>query len=305
MDPRPSHALNRKRAALVALSSLLLLSAAGCGNGGKEAAPSPVLRFTAIPDDNTTELARKFGPVADYLSAQLGVPVEYVPSADYGASVEMFKNGDIQLAWFGGLTGVQARQAVPGSHAIAQGAEDPQFYSYFIANVASGLQPSDDFPMDIATHTFTFGSPSSTSGRLMPEHYIREHTGKAPKDFFTHEFGFSGSHDKTIEQVAAGAYDVGVVNYATYDDWVKQGKVDPAQVRVIWTTPKYADYNFTARPDLETMFGAGFTTRLATALTSMKDPALLAAFRRSALIPADDGEYAAILSVARALGMAR
>ena len=290
---------------ILALAAVLTsLVAAGCGGGGSTS-PTAVLRFTAIPDDNTTELARRFQPVATYLSERLGVPVDYIPSADYGASVEMFKNGDIQLAWFGGLTGVQARQAVPGAHAIAQGAEDPVYYSYFIANASSGLEPSSEFPSAIASHTFTFGSTKSTSGRLMPEHFIRQHSGKSPRDFFEHEYGFSGSHDKTIEQVAAGAYEVGAVSYTTYDAWVKEGKIDPAVVRVIWQTPEYADYNFTAHPDLEKTFGAGFTKRLQDALVEMKDPALLDAFRRSALIPARDEEFAAILEVARALDMAR
>ena len=80
---------------------------------------SKILKFSAIPDQNTTELIEKFKPLAEYLSKELGVKVEYVPSKDYQASVEMFKNGDIQLAWFGGLTGVQARNAVNGARAIA------------------------------------------------------------------------------------------------------------------------------------------------------------------------------------------
>lgn len=271
-----------------------------------ESAPAKAtLRFSAIPDDNTTELMQKFGPVAASLSKTLGVPVEYVPSADYAASVEMFKNGDIHLAWFGGLTGVQARQAVPGAHAIVEGVEDPQYYSYFIANASTGLTRSDDFPMGISKFKFTYGSPQSTSGRLMPEHFIREHTGMAPKDFFTQEFGFSGSHDKTIELVASGTFEVGAVNYKTYDDWVAQGKVDPNVCRIIWKSPTYADYNFTAHPDLETIFGAGFTSKLQKAFLDMKDPKLLEAFRRSGFVAAKDSEFDGILSVARALDMAR
>ena len=90
-----------------------------------------VLRFSAIPDQNTTELKEKFSALANHLSEHLGVQVAYVSATDYKASVEMFKNGDIHLAWFGGLTGVQARQAVPGARAIAQGEEDPHYVSYF------------------------------------------------------------------------------------------------------------------------------------------------------------------------------
>ena len=88
------------------------------------------LRFSAIPDQDETRLREKFQPVAEYLSAELGVPVEYVHATEYADSVELFKNGDVQLAWFGGLTGVQARHAVPGARAIVQGEEDPDFYSY-------------------------------------------------------------------------------------------------------------------------------------------------------------------------------
>ena len=297
----------------VLLAGLLPAVFAGCGGkpakqdqaSGNDQAPKPTLRYAAIPDQNTTELAQRFAPLTAYLSEQLGVPVEYVPARDYQACVEMFRNGDIALAWFGGLTGVQARAAVPGARAIAQGREDPQYYSYFIANAATGLQPSDDFPMAIGGLTFTFGSESSTSGRLLPEYFIRQNTGKAPAEFFTQPFGFSGSHDKTCELVAAGRFQCGVVNYKVYDRRVKEGTTDPAVVRVIWRTPTFADYNFTAHPGLETTYGAGFTDRLQAVLTGISDPALLAALPRDALVPAQNQEYAGIENVARELGMVR
>src|ERR1041385_4408545 len=83
-----------------------------------------VLRFSGIPNQNATDLAEKYKPLAKYLSEKLGVEVEYVPSADYNASVDGFKNGDLQLCWFGGFTGVQARAAVEGARAIACGPRD-------------------------------------------------------------------------------------------------------------------------------------------------------------------------------------
>ena len=290
--------------------TLLLFACTGAGSG-PDAAPDaqpaapPTLQFSAIPDQNTSLLQQKFDPVAAHLSEALGVPVEYVPAADYTASVEMFRNGDIQLAWFGGLTGVQARQAVPGARAIAQGAEDPEYRSYFIAHAGTGLEPTEGFPEAIADYTFSFGSESSTSGRLMPEHFLREATGESPEDFFTAGYSFSGAHDKTAKLVESGQVQVGALNYKTWDAMVADGRVDPAKARVIWTTPTYADYNFTAHPDLEVRYGAGFTDRLQAALVAIDDPALLDAFQRSGLIPASDGDYAQILAVARALDMVR
>ena len=48
------------------------------------------------------------------------------------------------------------------------------FKSYVIANTKTGLQPSKEFPKDIAGKSFTFGARASTSGRLMPEFFLRQ-----------------------------------------------------------------------------------------------------------------------------------
>ncbi|MHC4392858.1 MAG: putative selenate ABC transporter substrate-binding protein [Planctomycetota bacterium] len=287
---------------LLALA-VLAFSLTGCP--GSQEGAEPVLRFTAIPDQNTTELKAKYDPVAAHLSQVLGVKVEYVPATDYQASVEMFKNGDVQLAWFGGLTGVQARAAVSGAHAIAQGEADPRYKSYFIAHASTGLEASEDFPAAIASLPFAFGSESSTSGRLMPEFFIRKNTGKAPVDFFAQAPVFSGSHDKTVELVESGKVKVGAVNYKVYDKRVKSGQTDPAICKKIWTTPPYADYNFTAHPDLEKSFGAGFTLKLQTALLAIDDEKLMSAFLRKRFIAATDADFLGIARIAEDLGMVR
>ena len=277
----------------------LLIGIAGCTAGTSS---QKTLKFSAIPDQNSTELKEKFDAIAKYLSETLEVPVEYVPSSDYKASVELFKTGDIQLAWFGGLTGVQARHAVSGAKAIAQGAADPEYFSYFIAHKDSGLSESKDFPESIGKMSFTFGSESSTSGRLMPEFFIRQFTGKSPEEFFTSSPAFSGSHDKTVELVNSGKVQVGALSYKLYDKRVAEGKIDPAVCKVIWKTPFYADYNFTAHPMLDEMYGAGFMDKLQKALLDMNDPQLLSAFPRKKMIPAKNSDFDGIVDVANQLG---
>lgn len=283
---------------------LALASLVACG-GNRPDASTRALRFTAIPDQNTTELQEKFKPFEAHLTESLGVPVTFVPARDYQAAVEMFVNGDVELAWYGGLTGVQARARVPGARAIAQGDVDPQYYSYVVAHRDTGLTRSGDFPTAIATFRFTFGPEQSTSGRLMPEYFIRQQTGLTPQAFFTQPVGFSGSHDRTLALVASGQYQVGVVNYKVYDQRVREDKVDPDLVRIIWRTPAYADYNWTVRPDLDATHGAGLTDRLTRALLGISDPALLTALPRERLVPAGNDEYEAIRLVARQLDMLR
>lgn len=272
---------------------------------GQAADKLPVLKFSAIPDQNMTEIKEKFDLLAAHLSEALHVDVQYVPSSDYKTSVDAFKNGDIQLAWFGGLTGVQARAAVPGARAIAQGKSDPVFKSYFIAHQDTGLEASDEFPTALSEFSFSFGSEASTSGRLMPEHFIRENTGKSPSEFFRAAPTFSGSHDKTVELVESGQIQAGVVNFKVYDQRVADGKTDPDVCKIVWVTPEYADYNFTAHPGLEDSYGQGFTDKLQETLVAIDDAALLSAFPREALIEATNSDFVGIEKVAEALGFLR
>ena len=261
--------------------------------------------FTAIPDQDTTRLQERFGKIADYLSEELGITVKYVPVKSYSASVQAFKNNEVQLAWFGGLSGVQARLAVPNSVAIAQGAEDPEFISYFIANTSTGLSFSEKFPKAIADKTFTFGSKGSTSGRLMPEYFIREaFEGKAPREVFK-RVGFSGDHSKTLALVQAGSYEVGAMNFKVWLKEVEAGKVDPTKVQVIWRTPGYPDYNWTIRGSVDETYGEGFIKKVQGALLDITDPAILNAFPRAKFIPADNSMYQSILDTAIEVGIIR
>ena len=290
---------------LVCLCLAGTLAACGTGEAPSGEAPAEVLRFSAIPDQNTTQTREKLAPLIAHLAAELGVDIEYVAARDYQAAVEMFKNGDVHLAWFGGLTGVQARRAVPGARAIAQGASDPEFRSYFVAHRDSGLEPSDEFPAGIGALSFTFGSESSTSGRLMPEHFLRLETGQAPDDLFEQPVGYSGSHDRTLELVASGQFQAGAVNYKVYDQRVAEGALDPEVVRVVWTTPPYADYNWTVHPELDVRLGEGFGDRLQEVLVAIDDATLLRALPRERLIPARNEDFEGIREVAETLGMVR
>lgn len=261
-------------------------------------------RFTAIPDEDESRLVERFTRVADYLEEQLGVDVEYVPVKSYGAAVTAFRNDQVQLAWFGGLSGVQARRLVPDSVALAQGTEDAAFTSYFIAHDSTGLEPTDELPDAVEGMTFTFGAKTSTSGRLMPEHYLRQRFGEDPEETFS-RVGFSGDHSRTIALVEAGTYDIGAVNFSVWDAAVEEGRVDTDKVQVIWTTPSYPDYQWTLRGDADERFGDGFTNDVRQALLDMTDPELLASFPRSGFIPADNSMYAPIEEVAENLGLVR
>lgn len=265
-------------------------------------AQAETFTFTAIPDQDETRLQERFNKVAAYLSRQLGVEVKYIPVKSYDASVTAFRNNQVQLAWFGGLTGVQARRMVPDSRALAQGIEDQEFVTYFISHKSAGLSPSTDFPAAIAGKTFTFGAKGSTSGRLMPEYFIRKHFNKAPEQVFE-RVGFSGDHDRTITEVQAGAYQVGALNYTVWEAAAAAGKIEADKVQVIWKSPPYQDYQWTIRGDVDSTYGAGFTDKVQKALLNMTDKACLEAFPRTGFIKATNENYGAIEQIAKEVGL--
>jgi phosphonate transport system substrate-binding protein len=298
--------ISKHRLLLLALLGLSLLAVA-CGEeerakaGGMPAAGSSrTLNIGAIPDQDTAVLVRRFSGMADYLTRELGMETRYVPSVDYAAVVTGFKNGDIHLAWFGGLTGVQARKMTPGAVAIAQRPIDTQFHSAFIVQKDLPAQTL----ADLKSYSFTFGSESSTSGHLMPRYFLQQAGVDADRDFKGLP-NYSGSHEATWKLVETGAFQAGALNEPVWDAAVRDGRVDVNKVRKMYTTDAYYDYNWTVRGDLDATFGAGFTDRLKTALLTVdEDPALaeiLEGFSPDGFIEADNSLYGAIEEVSEHL----
>lgn len=270
-----------------------------------------VLRIGAIPDQNPEKLNRLYGLLARELSQTLKVPVRYVPVSNYPAAVSAFRTGSLDLVWFGGLTGVQARLQTPGAKVLAQRDIDAKFRSVFIANTQSGLKPISSLEglKSLKGTRFTFGSESSTSGRLMPQYFLQK-GGVTPAQFAGGRPGFSGSHDATIALVQSGSYQAGALNEQVWTSAVQSNAVNPSKVRVIWRTPTYVDYHWVARPGLDKRFGSGFTTKLQKAIlgikpTSTNGKTILDLFAAKAFIPATASQYGSIESVGRQLGKIR
>lgn len=268
----------------------------------------PTLRVGAIPDQNPEQLNRLYGLLASELSRELNVNVRYIPISNYPAAVSAFRTGSLDLVWFGGLTGVQARLQTPGARVLAQREIDAQFHSVFIANNASGLpeiKSKDDLKL-LRGKRFTFGSESSTSGRLMPQYFLLQ-AGVKPEDFAGGRAGFSGSHDATLALVQSGSYQVGAMNEQVWDSNLKRGRVNPQKVKVIWRTPAYADYHWLVQPDLDQRFSPGFTNQLQLAIlglnkNSKKQKKILDLFGANSFIKAAPEQYKPIEEIGRKLG---
>jgi phosphonate transport system substrate-binding protein len=294
-----------KKVFLIGFVLSVLLAACAPNPSEQEAEPFVI---GAIPDQDPELLQRRFGLLADYLNEELGIAVEYIPVTDYSSSVTAFRVGDLDMVWFGGLTGTQARLQVDDAQAIVQRDGDNQFHSIFIANTDSGLEPIDDVAglSQLEGYSFTFGSESSTSGRLMPQFYL----GKAGVELseFKGEAGFSGSHNTTIELVEAGSYQAGVLNEQVWLSSLESGDVDLDRVQVIWRTPAFFDYHWVIRPDVVERYGEDFIARVTQAFTQLdiNNPdhkEILDLFSAEAFIVTENGNYLQIETVGQDIGL--
>ena len=284
---------------MLALSFIgLLLVIGGCNSSSQE-----TLYIGGIPDQDASILQARFEKLATYLSEELDMDVEYVSSVDYAAVVTAFRQGDVHMAWYGGLTGVQARLAVPNSVAIAQRPSDENFHSVFVAQKGLGITSL----ADLKGKTFAFGSESSTSGNLMPRYFLGQ-AGLDPEQDFA-SVTYSGSHDKTWKLVEAGSSQAGALNRVVWETRKNAGEVDLTKVEEVEVTPPYYDYHWVIRGDVEETFGSGTIGRVQAALlklrleNSERDKEIMEAFQSEHFIATNNANYAAIEEVARGLGI--
>lgn len=281
----------------------LLVALTACG----ASADTLVFKVGGIPDQNSARLARRYQSFADYLSRELGVKVRYIPSVDYAAVVTAFNQGGLQLAFFGGLTGVQARLQTPGARVIAQRENDARFHSKFIVRAELEIGSLEDLKEQAGDLTITFGSESSTSGHLMPRYFLNQ-AGIDPSRDFKSAPNYSGSHDLTWQLVASGSFDVGALNEEVWRQAVGTGRADGERVREFYTTPGYFDYNWTVRPEVDQVYGDGFSAKLQQALLALNPEEhgeILELFSTQRFVASKNENYQGIEDVARSLGIVR
>ena len=275
--------------------AVLCLAAAGMSG----AYVPDVLKVSAIPDENPSELMRIYAPFADYLGKELGMKVQFTPVVDYAATVEGLAARKLDLVWYGGFTSVQAVRRTDGNaRRLVLRQEDAEFKSVFIAKPGAGIASLQD----LKGKTFAFGSVSSTSGHLMPRYFLLQSKVNPEKDM--KQVAFSGAHDATALWVESGRVDAGALNFLVWDKLVQQKKVDLSKVNVFYTTPPYVDYCWTARADLDPAIQDKLTAAfLKLDAANPEHKRLLDLHRTKKYIKANDADWKTIEDAALAAGL--
>ena len=266
-----------------------------------------ILKVGAIPDQNQDVLDKRFKLFSEELSKQLNIEVRYIPVINYVTAVTGFRTKDLDLVWFGGLSGVQARLQTPDSIVIAQRDIDKRFKSVFIVNKNLKFETISNMKglKKLKNLRFTFGSENSTSGRLMPEYFLNK-AGLKIKNFKGEKAGFSGSHDATIVLVNSGAFDAGALNKQVWENTLMKNPKRAKNVDLFWITPEYVDYHWLVQGNLDNRFRKGFTKELKSVILNLdrKNPShkkILDLFNAKKFITADAIQYKKIEEIGRQL----
>ncbi len=218
---------------LMVLMSPLL---AACSDGGSDASASPpVIRMGVLPEQSEERLQQRYMPLVDYLEASTTLDIELVGSESYTDLRDRFGRGDVHLANFGGLTFAQA-EATAGAEPLVLRDTDLAFTSCYVVLGTDTRESVEEF----AGESFAFGPPLSTSGHLMPRHYLSIN-GITPEEEFE-SVRHSDGHNQTAEWVRDGVVALGVVNCMILEPLLREQRLAPGEIRVLETTPTYGNY---------------------------------------------------------------
>lgn len=289
-----------RSALLVGLLSLTCVLPS-CGDANDSEQPM-VLRFSGIPDRNKGEVAENSKKLATWLTEKLGVEVRYQASNSYTASVNALAANKIDFAWLGGKTTCDAIDAGAGKvHVLATRDIDLQFKTYFVGNhaaIAAGklaaVKDLSEWGDAASKLKFTFGDVNSTSGHLMPRHFLVA-AGIDPENDFASVGYAEGGHSGTLTAVATGSVDCGALNYEVYDNASAHLK---EKAKLLYTTPEYVDYSWVVHDRV----GTDLIEKLCAALLGLQasDPeegAILKAWSAGQFLSATDAQWDSIRQV--------
>ncbi|HVF90372.1 MAG TPA: putative selenate ABC transporter substrate-binding protein [Blastocatellia bacterium] len=287
----------RSRFALaLALLSAFTFSFACNGGNSPSSAPQRTLRLSMIPTTDPGKIMRESQGFVSYLEKETGAKVDFTVPTNYAAVVEAVANDQVDIAYLGGFTYVQA-SARAGVQPLVQRTRDQEFHSLFITNEGTNIDSLDD----LKGHSFAFGDVNSTSGHLMPEYFMRE--AKVDPGVISKAI-YSGGHDATALAVANKKVDAGALDEAVYQKMVSEKKIDPAQVKVFYTTPPFYDYVWVARKGLDPKLGDAFSQALLKLdPNNPEHKPLLDLLGAAKYVKAEDGNYSKLRQAAKDAGL--
>ncbi len=188
--------------------------------------------FGVIPRDNPRIAYKKYQPLIDYLSDNTPYRFELILKKRYDEIVNALGNGDIDIAFLGPLTYLNAH-AKFGAVSILRSITGKGDSHYKSVIIARKNHPANTLA-DLKGNSFAFASYKSTSGNLIPRLLLAENGIHLKELEGYHNFRF---HYSVVRWVLKGIYDAGAVRESVAEKYLPLGLKIMATSKPIPTGP--------------------------------------------------------------------
>jgi phosphonate transport system substrate-binding protein len=183
-----------------------------------------------------------------------GVPLDFALFSNYERQVEELLAGHIDIAWNTPLAHVRIRQRTQGqSLSLGMRDSDRDFHAKVIVRSGAGIRTLKD----LEGKTLAVGSRDSTQARILPLHFLQQEgvdlakVRLLPFDTDLGKHGDTGSSElDVLRALHDGTADAGTVGDLVWVNEQAAGRVDPARLEVLYTTPGFDHCMFDALPSL-------------------------------------------------------
>jgi ABC-type phosphate/phosphonate transport system substrate-binding protein len=198
---------------------------------------------------------------------EVGPAIDYVLFSNYDRQVQALLARQIDIAWNTNLAWVKVHRRTNGAcRALAMRDVDAQFTTVLVARADRPVGS----PADLRGKRLALGSADSAQAAILPVHFLQQAGVEPERDCALLRFDLDvGKHGDTgtselevLRALRDGQADAGALGDATWARQVSEGRVDPRQLRPIWTSPGYCHCNFTALADFSEDLGRRWTESL-------------------------------------------
>jgi len=241
------------------------------------------LRIGLIPNQNPESQKQQYATFKTYMEKEMAQPIELFVANDYAGVVQAMVADKIDLAYFGGLTYVQAKEQTelyPIVTEIDRFTNGPTYCSAIVVPADSPIKTV----AELKGKSFAFGDISSTSGSLFPRIMLEQAGIKVPTDL--KEVKYTGGHDATALAVQNGAVDGGGLEERVMLRLIDQGKLDKSKVRVIQRIA-VTGYPWAVRAKLD----PALVDKITNVFVNIKDQDLLKLLRAESYVKIKDADY--------------
>jgi phosphonate transport system substrate-binding protein len=249
------------------VASVRAATAADCPNGG-------VVRFGVEPFEAATRLLPAYGALAKLLGDKLGCTVELSIPTSYNAEIEAMRAGKLDVGEFGPLGYVLAKQVahadVVATFGDAKNAPST-YYATIVTTPASGITSLKG----VASHSFAYSDPASTSGHLFPAFALAK-AGIDPDKGV--QPLYAGSHTASFEALRNHKVDAGELNSVLIDAATAAGEYVAADYVTLWKSQPIPNDAIAVRHNLPDAFKKRFNSVLMSLPFSELPPATVKVF---------------------------